>query len=172
MIFNSLLEKAKQLEMSIGSARYNLNKSIMFHLASKIGMDICYRCNEKIVLIDEFSIDHKVNWLKSSNPIHYFFDFSNIAFSHLECNISHSSYSKRNEGLNKNTILGMNFSTASHHLRKNILFNLSILSHNDKCFRCSYKIKYVNEFSVEHKIPWLHSENPRKLYFDLDNIAF
>lgn len=27
-------------------------------------------------------------------------------------------------------------------------------------------------FSIEHKVPWLHSENPLELYFSLDNISF
>lgn len=38
-------------------------------------------------------------------------------------------------------------------------------------FSVGEKISREN-FSVEHKIPWLDSENPVKLYFDLDNIAF
>ena len=26
--------------------------------------------------------------------------------------------------------------------------------------------------SIDHKTPWLHSEDPRGLFFDIDNIAF
>lgn len=29
-----------------------------------------------------------------------------------------------------------------------------------------------NNLSIEHKIPWLNSENPQGLFFDLQNIAF
>lgn len=34
------------------------------------------------------------------------------------------------------------------------------------------KINTVEELSIEHKTPWLNSNNPKELYFDLNNIAF
>jgi hypothetical protein len=72
----------------------------------------------------------------------------------------------------KSEQLGIPFGTASARLRKNILFNL-LKKHNENyCFKCGKIISSEEELSIEHKIPWLHSENPIKLFFDIDNIAF
>lgn len=68
--------------------------------------------------------------------------------------------------------LGMNDSTASHKLRKLILFSLVCQTAQDICFRCQTKIENVEEFSIEHKTPWLDSSNPVNNFFDLNNIAF
>jgi hypothetical protein len=66
--------------------------------------------------------------------------------------------------------LGMNPSTASARLIKDILFEF-LVSPKYTCFRCGEKLTRET-FSVEHKIPWLNSEDPIELFFDLDNIAF
>ncbi len=82
-------KKDKQLGMAQGTAMYRLRKSIMFHLVQKCGLDTCYRCKKIITSIDEFSIEHKVPWLDSDNPIELFFDLDNISFSHFSCNVGH-----------------------------------------------------------------------------------
>ena len=64
----------------------------------------------------------------------------------------------------------MNPSTASHRLIKDLLFSF-ITKEEQKCFQCGGELTR-DTFSVEHKIPWLHSEKPLDLFFDLDNIAF
>jgi hypothetical protein len=68
--------------------------------------------------------------------------------------------------------LGVNPSTAGSALKKQIMFHMAKKLGMDNCFQCGEKIETVKEFSVEHKIPWLHSENAKELYFDIDNIAF
>ena len=68
--------------------------------------------------------------------------------------------------------LGMNPATAANQLRKKILFSLLKEAGLDNCYHCGEKIEFIMELSIEHKIPWLDSDNPGKLYFDLDNIAF
>ena len=67
--------------------------------------------------------------------------------------------------------LGMNPSTASHRLVKDILWSLIEKTEQDNCHQCGEKMQRDN-FSIEHKEPWLHSEKPAELYFDLDNISF
>ena len=68
--------------------------------------------------------------------------------------------------------LGIPHGTANGRLRKIVLFEL-LKRHNENiCFQCGKFIENVEEFSVEHKVPWLDSENPTKLFFDIDNIAF
>lgn len=68
--------------------------------------------------------------------------------------------------------LGMPTGTAVGRLRKRILFSLIQETEKDKCFRCGKMITNVDELSVEHKEPWLDSNDPVGLFFDLDNIAF
>ena len=72
----------------------------------------------------------------------------------------------------KNAQLGMNNSTAAHRLRKDIMFKLLAKLEENICYQCKKSIESANDLSVEHKIPWLDSEDPVKLFFDLDNIAF
>lgn len=67
--------------------------------------------------------------------------------------------------------LGMNPSTASHRLIKDILFRLLCEAGKDKCSRCSLSLTR-NTFSIDHKTPWLDSADPVKLFFDLENISF
>ncbi|WMM35529.1 hypothetical protein [Vibrio phage PJN101] len=68
--------------------------------------------------------------------------------------------------------LGMDPGTASHQLRKQIMFSYIQHCGDDKCFQCGKQIKSVDDLSIEHKIPWLDSEDPKGLFFDLSNIAF
>lgn len=73
---------------------------------------------------------------------------------------------------NKNQQLGMPFGTASQRLKKTLLYFLAVRLDLHWCFQCGKEIQTCEELSVEHKIPWLDSENPRDLFFNLDNIAF
>jgi len=66
--------------------------------------------------------------------------------------------------------LGMNPSTASGRLVKDILFNL-IDKHGEVCYHCGESMNR-DDFSIEHIKPWLDSEAPKELFFDMDNIAF
>lgn len=68
--------------------------------------------------------------------------------------------------------LGMSHGTANNRLRKSILFKFIQLLELNDCWQCNRKIENANELSIEHITPWLHSEDPVNLYFDLDNIAF
>ncbi|SRR6266403_1944074 len=68
--------------------------------------------------------------------------------------------------------LGVPFGTACHQLRKEILFGLVKEAEKDFCFRCSKKIETSQDLSIDHKEPWLHSSDPKVLFFSLENIAF
>lgn len=83
-------EKAKQLGMPLGTATGRLRKSILFMLVQRCGLDVCYRCGNKIESESDLSIDHKKDWLYSDDPPGLFFDVENISFSHLSCNCAHS----------------------------------------------------------------------------------
>jgi hypothetical protein len=74
--------------------------------------------------------------------------------------------------IKKKQQLGTNRRTASATLKKMIMFDLIKRLELNYCFQCGCEIKIVSELSIEHKIPWLDSEKPLELFFDLNNIAF
>ncbi len=78
--------KESQLGMKLGTANNILTRNLMFLLAQKCGMDICHRCGKKIESADDISRDHVVDWLHSDNPVKFFLDAANVAFSHKKCN--------------------------------------------------------------------------------------
>ena len=67
-----------------GTAMSRLKKIIMFELATKAGMDRCFRCKLLISDVSEFSVEHIKPWLW--RDVKLFWDINNIAFSHLSCN--------------------------------------------------------------------------------------
>lgn len=68
--------------------------------------------------------------------------------------------------------LGMSHGAASSRLRKLLLFDFSKRLGLDVCVRCGVVIENLDEFSIEHVTPWLNSDDPVKLFFDLGNIRF
>lgn len=72
----------------------------------------------------------------------------------------------------KQNQLGMPIGTASAKLRKAILFRYVQKCGDDICFQCQKPITDIEDFSIEHKQPYLNAEDPVSLFFDLDNIAF
>lgn len=72
----------------------------------------------------------------------------------------------------KTAQLGMPIGTASNKLKKEVLFSLLKKLGEDVCFQCNEKIENSDSLSIEHKIPYLDSDDPKKLFFDLDNISF
>ena len=68
--------------------------------------------------------------------------------------------------------LGMPHGTATNKLRKLIIFSLIKQLGFDVCYQCGQKIEDISQLSIEHIVPYLDSENPKELFFDLNNIAF
>ncbi len=66
--------------------------------------------------------------------------------------------------------LGMNPSTASGRLIKDLLFGF-VKEAGYVCLHCGGELTR-DTFSVEHIKPWMHSDDPKKMYFDLENISF
>ena len=80
--------KTEALGMPIGTASNRLRKLILFSFVCRLKLDNCYRCNKKILSVDDLSIEHKKPWMQANKPIATFFDLDNIAFSHLSCNVA------------------------------------------------------------------------------------
>lgn len=68
--------------------------------------------------------------------------------------------------------LGMPYGTASNILKKKLLFDFVKKSKLNYCYRCGKEINNIDDLSIEHKEPWLDTENPIELFFDLDNVAY
>lgn len=90
-------KKKEQLGMPSGTATARLRKSILFQLVKETGRNICHQCGKVIETEEELSIEHKVPWLDSKDPVGLFFDLKNIAFSHLRCNIGACRHTKSSE---------------------------------------------------------------------------
>lgn len=78
-------KKKEQLGMNPSTASGKLLKDLLFGFVSKAGL-VCYRCGLPM-LRENFSVEHKIPWLDSEDPIGLFFNPENIAYSHLVCNI-------------------------------------------------------------------------------------
>ncbi len=83
-------KKKLQLGMPYGTATNRLRKSIMFDLVCRLELNNCFQCNKTIDNEIEFSIEHKVPYLDSDNPVEKYFSLQNIAFSHHSCNVGAS----------------------------------------------------------------------------------
>ncbi len=82
-------------------------------------------------------------------------------------------YSKlTNSKKKKKKQLGMDPGTAANRLRKSILFSFAKRLDLNFCYQCGCEIEDINKFTIEHKKPWLDSEDPKHLFFDIENIAF
>ncbi len=67
--------------------------------------------------------------------------------------------------------LGMTYGKAYNRLLKDVLWMLIVEADRYKCCRCG---QYMTreDFTIEHIEPWLHAEDPVKLFFSLENIGF
>jgi hypothetical protein len=83
-------KRSRLLGQPYGTATSKLRKMLLFQSVKMLGADRCYRCENPIVNIDEFSIEHMISWQGAANPREAFFDLSNITYSHLSCNVAAS----------------------------------------------------------------------------------
>lgn len=71
---------------------------------------------------------------------------------------------------NKKNQLGMNPSTASNRLIKDLLFDF-VIKAGHKCHRCGGDLER-HTISIEHIEAWLDSDHPIEMFFDIQNIAY
>jgi len=79
-------KRSEFLGMPFGTATNRLRKQVLFRLLEKYGENTCCICNLKIEKVEQLSIEHKISWLNSDNPVFNFWDLDNIGFAHLKCN--------------------------------------------------------------------------------------
>lgn len=76
---------SSQLGMPRGTAANRLRKLVLFDLLKRHHENFCYQCGDEIQSADELSIEHKKPW--ENIDVKLFWDLTNIAFSHLLCNV-------------------------------------------------------------------------------------
>jgi len=69
-------------------------------------------------------------------------------------------------------VLGQPIGTAAHRLRKMIIFDMCKKLSLDMCYRCHLRIEKIEELSIDHKKPYLNGDDPLRLFWDINNIAF
>lgn len=76
--------------MPVGTAQGRLRQRLLFKLVVDAKLNNCFVCEEPIVSLETFSIEHKEPWLDENPDL--FWDLDNIAFSHRSCNRPHRKY--------------------------------------------------------------------------------
>lgn len=69
-------------------------------------------------------------------------------------------------------LLGESYGAATSKLRKMLLFDFAKRLNEDICYQCGTRIEFIEDFSIEHTIPWQNSDNPKEIFFDLSKIAY
>ena len=69
-----------------------------------------------------------------------------------------------------NVQLGMSIGTATHRLRKSMMFRLAQRCGLDVCCRCKTKITKEQDLTLDHVLPWRGEDTSR--FWDLDNLSF
>lgn len=125
------IKKKEQLGMHLGTASARLRKLLIFNFLKELKRDYCFQCKLQIKNIEELSIEHKKNWMYSEDPIKFFFDLNNIAFSHLTCNVrSGKGYKgKRKE-----------FCKRGHKMTEENRYIIN--GNNIRCWECRRLIEY------------------------------
>jgi|SRR5579864_278407 len=81
-------KKSATLGMPHGTAANRLRKLLLFDALKRHAENRCYRCHKLIYAVEDLSIEHIKPWEGVSADL--FWDLSNVAFSHLRCNVPHS----------------------------------------------------------------------------------
>ena len=81
-------KKSATLGVPYGTASHRLRKMILFDLLRRHKENTCHVCGSEILTSGELSIEHKKPWEGVSAEL--FWDLTNIAFSHTQCNKPHT----------------------------------------------------------------------------------
>lgn len=76
-----------------------------------------------------------------------------------------------NSNQRKAELLGEPFGTANNKLRKIVLYELAKQLSLLDCYRCG-KFMVIKDFSIDHKERWGVADDPIKVFYDIENIAF
>jgi hypothetical protein len=69
-------------------------------------------------------------------------------------------------------LLGHSIGSATTRLRKLLLFDFAGQLKRLTCFRCGKEVTTVEDFSIEHTVPWRSAVDPASVFYDLSTIQF
>ena len=72
----------------------------------------------------------------------------------------------------QNRLLGQNTGGAAYVLYRKLLFKMVQELGRDQCHRCGQEIENYESFSIDHIESWRLADDPKAVFFDLENIAF
>lgn len=87
-------KKQQQLKMNPSTAAGRLIRDILYQFIVESDLNNCYHCNLPMSR-ETFSIEHKIPWLDSEDPVQLYFDLQNISYSHQSCNSSAARSARR-----------------------------------------------------------------------------
>lgn len=68
--------------------------------------------------------------------------------------------------------LGQPADKAQAILRRRVMLALIQKAGLDCCARCGARLVDPDDIALDHVVPWRNSQNPKKLFWDLDNVRF
>ena len=94
-MYKSRNERAKeQLGINLSTAQAKLRKQILWELLKELNKTKCFVCGEEMTQ-EDVSIEHIKPWLDEHNAKELFFNWANITFSHLSCNIKRKKLTRK-----------------------------------------------------------------------------
>lgn len=75
------------LEMGFAHANHRLKQQIIYNMAEKSRLNMCFKCGQKIRSVEDLSIEHINGWNNEQELL----DINNISISHLHCNCGASN---------------------------------------------------------------------------------
>lgn len=131
---------------------------------------ICYQCGKEFEKEDK-----EVRRQQRAGRSHFFCSLSCTAtyankIRHNTPDDGLKPYQRRTKKIED--LLGEKLSTAKSKLNKLLMFELARKCHMDTCFRCGDKITDIADFTIDHKESWILSDEPAKVFYDIENIAF
>ena len=82
---NSNQRRSEILGIPFGTACNKLRRMVMFDLLHRHEENVCFKCGKIIIRVEDLTLEHKEAW--QDIGAHLFWDLSNIAFSHRQCNL-------------------------------------------------------------------------------------
>lgn len=164
-------ERDRQLGMTAGKARTRLVRELLFSYYTQLGKCDCKLC-KKPTSLEDFEIFNHAKWMhmEREDALKAFQDLENWSVAHKECVLKLRNQ-PINKAVNKTKLLGHEPSKLRITIRNHLVYHLWLKLHPNECHQCSEPMDTIHNMSIEHKVPWLYSEDPVRLHFCQNNIS-
>lgn len=83
-----------------------------------------------------------------------------------------SSRGEKRSAERDSALLGHSYGSAGTRLRKLLLFEYAKIAGLLECYQCDLPLVSVDDFTIEHTVPWRTADDPVKMFYDTSKIAF